>query len=408
MDFQHSASKLEKEREKRRKIVEEKKKAELKAKSKFEEMEKKMAIAAKERAAQLEIEQAQREIEETRENQLTGGIKFKIRLRPLPCEGEDDKVIVPPSVLESLSKENVFSNGPIMFQIHSVSDGAKNGSRVSHCGVREFTAEDGTIQLPPKVFKSLEDDDISMVEIKYVILPSIKFVKFQPKLNVFSHVGPVKLVLEENLRLHSTLTLGDTVTVWYRGISYELVVKEITPDDDLYGHGGSLVNTDVEVDIDISEEFVERQQHQQQYSASTAGSSGSMHGAPPLSTAPSSQSHAQSTTDSSFAPAHCESSSARVPVPDEPAPGEEGVVLCKVSLPGGGAVTRRVRRSNDVAILFQFLRSTYERFDQDKILQLSTRFPVRKFVENDVSSLVSFESAGVTSSNEAFLLGYVS
>jgi hypothetical protein len=413
MDFGNSVSKLEKEREKRRKVLEEKKKAERKAQAKYEEMQSALALAAEQRAVLLQEQQAEREIAENQEQQRSLGIKFKMNLKPVPCEGEDDKVIIPPSILETLSRENVFANGPIMFQIRNVSSANSKTSRISHCGVREFTAEEGTIHLPPKVFRSLTPQGSaapSMVEIEYLVLPSIKFVKFQPKLNVFSHVGPVKLVLEENLRLHSTLTLGDTVTVWYRGASYELEAKEIVPDDPLYNHGGSLVNTDVEVDIDVSQEYIEKQGLKPDEASSTGQvcgqGTGQVHtlssSLPPPPVHPASSAQCEDDMDTSSEPIAA--------VPDEPRPDSEGVVTCKVSLPGGTSITRRMLRTSDIATLFLFIRSTQAAVGahdlKDKTLQLSTRFPSRKFVENDASSMISFESAGITSSNEAFMLGF--
>lgn len=414
MDFGNSVSKLEKDREKRRKVIEEKKKAERKALAKYEEMQSALALAAEQRASLLQEQQAERELAESQEQQRTRGIKLKMNLKPILYDGEDDKVIIPASILDALNRENVFQNGPIMFQIRDTSETAC----ISHCGVREFTAEEGTIQLPPKVFKSLALDSSSppsIVEIKYVVLPSIKYVKFQPKLNVFSNVGPVKSVLEENLRLHSTLTLGDTVTVWYRGSSYELQAKEIVPDDPLYNHGGSLVNTDVEVDIDVSQEYVEK--HALTPLDSTRQSCGSAPAQKQTLSGPSLQDPLQSRFQqvSASVQAKCDDmdmTNESIDIPEEPQPDTAGVVTCKVSLPGGSSITRRVLRSNDIATLFLFVRSAEATIGtqslKDKILQLSTRYPTRKFVEHDPSSMVSFESAGITSSNEAFVLGFVS
>eukprot|EP01034_Spumella_vulgaris_P021351 gene21351-27381_t len=57
------------------------------------------------------------------------------------------------------------------------------------------------------------------------------------------------MVLEENLRFHSTLTVGDQLTVWYRGNAHALVVVELRPDPQ-----GNLFDTDVEVDLELSQE----------------------------------------------------------------------------------------------------------------------------------------------------------
>ena len=400
MDFERSASKLEKEREKRRKLALNKKTAELKARAKYDEMEAALAEAAKQQAIVREEEAAKRELEEQRDQTVTRGIKLSKTLQCIPYDAEDDKVIVPPSVLESLTKDNVFANGPIMFQIRMITNSSSPEThRVTHCGVREFTAEEGTIHVPPKVRKSLvtcESDIVSTVEIKYIVLPPVKYVKFQPKLNVFASVEPVKRVLEENLRLHSTLTRGDVVTVWYRGSSFELEAKEILPSDEMYHYGGSLVDADVEVDMDVSKEYA-------QAHAPPRDTGSSPVTAPPAALHPSNI----PTDDNGGMETEVH---ALLSLPAEPVAGEEGVITCKVSLPGGQAVTRRVLRSSDVTVLFQFVRniaSTSGMDVKDKMLQLSTRFPARKFVENEASAEVSFESVGITSGQEAFFLGFV-
>jgi len=58
----------------------------------------------------------------------------------------------------------------------------------------------------------------------------------QPVRNSFSQVGPIKMVLEDNLRLHAALSVGDIIVVWYRGTSHELRVNVMQP-----GPFGSLV-----------------------------------------------------------------------------------------------------------------------------------------------------------------------
>ena len=107
----------------------------------------------------------------------------------------------------------------------------------------------GTIGLPPKVINSLwEDGNIKgTISIKYVKLSKVVYVKLQPKFNQFFKVEQIKMVLEENLKYHSTLTLGDIVTVWYRGIAHPLKIVEMKPFDK-----GILLDTDVEVDLDNS------------------------------------------------------------------------------------------------------------------------------------------------------------
>jgi hypothetical protein len=162
-------------------------------------------------------------------------------------EQEDDRIIVSESVLNTLNATgDVFGNGPVIFEISVklpavpcsvfMSEGLHHKNKyvfATHCGVREFSAAEGTVKLPQKVIESIyahlesesEDgvpqqrvslDSLSL-RIKYVRLPKITSVVFKPELNVGNNfgsilsLGPIKQCLEENLRKHLTLTAGDRV-----------------------------------------------------------------------------------------------------------------------------------------------------------------------------------------------------
>lgn len=155
-----------------------------------------------------------REHEREVERKLTGGVTFYRELRPYRIEGYDDKVILPEESLKALTEEDAFV-GAMLFNIQC------NG-KASHCGVREFSAKEGTIGLPPKILDTMKCKEYSDLElhsltvlIKYVRLSKCTFIKLQPKLNRFFEVGPVKQTLEDNLRFHSTMTVGDELTIWY-------------------------------------------------------------------------------------------------------------------------------------------------------------------------------------------------
>jgi len=56
----------------------------------------------------------------------------------------------------------------------------------------------------------------------------------------------------------------DIITIWHRGKDYKLTVIEIRPET-----YGSLVDTDVEVELDVSEEYRRQQEELGRVSAST-------------------------------------------------------------------------------------------------------------------------------------------
>ena len=79
-------------------------------------------------------------------------------LQALDPEVTGDKVVLPVSALETLTANGVFDQGGAMFFELRTREGG-----YTHCGVREFVAEDGTIGLPAKVAACLgavtEPDD---------------------------------------------------------------------------------------------------------------------------------------------------------------------------------------------------------------------------------------------------------
>ena len=249
MNFDQYQSKFDKEQELSRQKLMQKKKNDKILQKVYDE--KAQEIHTRNLLMKEEIkrkEDLQRELEE-KELRLTGGIDCRLQLKPYEIEGEDDKVILSPDILNKLADQDAFRYGPFSFSI------SKTGSDniATHCGVREFTCESGFVGLPKKVIKSLNInklEDVELINMKFVILPKVNYIKFRPKENKFFNIIQVKLCLEENLKYHTTISLNDVIAIWYKGESYEMSVVHMLPEDK-----GTLVDADVEVDLDHSEEF---------------------------------------------------------------------------------------------------------------------------------------------------------
>jgi hypothetical protein len=387
---------------------------------------------------------------------LTGGVRCSIALRGVTdtSGAEDDKVVLPQSVFDTLNTQDAFSRGVMYFRLTAVGSG-----RVTHAGVREFTAKEGEVVLPQKVFDSLSPpSDPSLpgqghtrdtsssssssfeessqpsaslgtnpsfpgyIEVKYVRLPKINYVKFQPFEHSFYDIENVKLMLEDNLRRHSALTVGDVVTVWFRGKKYTLQTVEVRPD-----RQGSLIDTDVEIDLEESAEYKasllrKRQQEaeasrgnggrlldvgsavvppQPAASAISAVPTGRALGRPSNAEIPP-QSTASAWTSASFTGPALSAAS----LTPEPPLGSEGAITCKFRVPsiGGGSLTRRFLQSDPAEMLFAFLRShpglASQLSSSARSLQLTTRFPNRTIAESEVCAnpSLTLASLGVTSS----------
>lgn len=265
MDFDIRANRLEKEASERRAAVRRQAEAEAQAQALARQREEGARELMARRREEEERQAEQRLRQEEQEAVLTGGIVLVVPpLTPyLLDEAEDDRIVCPESLLHALSStENAFK-GAATFRITSAS-----GS-ITHAGVREFSAAEGRCGLPLKVIQSLlrthisssETLDMSLVgpvHLKFVRLPKATYAKLQP-LHNFS-LGPVKDCFEQNLRFHATLSIHDLVTVWNRGSAHVLRVTELKgagalDDDEVVGV--SLVDTDVTIDLDVSEEFAE-------------------------------------------------------------------------------------------------------------------------------------------------------
>jgi hypothetical protein len=385
MDLDYRLSKFDKEKEKRKKAAKEKINSEMRQQKLQEERERALAeLAEKKRLEQEEI-QAQNEIREIEENRITGGIRILLNLQAIPVDLENDKVKLPQSVLSDLHNKGAFSCGrPVMFQIHPDESYSSCPIRTTHCGVLEFTAEEGTVEIPTKVYRNLFqlNDSIDLtslpppvVSMKYIALPKITSVQFQPKLNLFSQLGPIKLILEENLQQHATLTLGDVLTIWYRGQAHEIVVKDLDPKDESVCNGGTVIDTNIEVNLEYSEEYL--QSVQPPPSQSSAQPFSTQHSTPPLSSTPPLVSLPPG-------PPLRE-------LPPEPSL-DDSFVTFKFLFPSGGKAIRRFHLSSPIDDIFCFLRHLSQDgklvIELNKMIQISSRqSPIRLYREQDTESL---------------------
>ncbi|XP_057982825.1 uncharacterized protein LOC131167839 [Malania oleifera] len=161
---------------------------------------------------------------------------------PFSCIGKlhlenGDKVIMPASALELLVSMGI--DYPMQFEIQSPSSG-----RVSHCGVLEFSAEEGSVFVPNWMMKNLQVGKGEITLIKNRILPKGTFMKLQPHKKDFIDLNNPKAVLETTLRNFSCLTAGDTVVILYNGKEFAIDVVETKPSSAI-----SIIETDCEVEF---------------------------------------------------------------------------------------------------------------------------------------------------------------
>jgi UBX domain len=216
------------------------------------------------------------------------------------------------------------------------------------------------------------------------------------------------MVLEDNLKFHSTLTLGDIITVWYRGKAHPLRIIEMKPSEK-----GILLDTDVEVDLDNSLEnkrITDEEAAAEEAQSKVESDNGHKLGGYKLSS--SSQTlHGKGLSPSPVdapAPAPVQSAfeASDVTLPSEPEQDAEDIVSIRVRTPAGNTINSRFYRKQPFIHLFEF--ASVEMKVEKKVLQLSTRFPNRVFTLNEIEPFdVSFFEAGITASQEMFLASLI-
>jgi hypothetical protein len=315
MDLDFRTKRLEAEQKKAKemaklKLQKEKDQA-LKQKEREKEMEE-IRMRQEELKEKLRIE---KELLDLHEQSLTNGIHFQKQFSNFyvipPQELElGDKIILPEDSLVELTNLDVFQkHQAVNFQLEiSYKKKTENIIRklITYCGINEFTAPKETIGLPPKIIdtiqyhsslsneereknyfdpfippnlptqsnaipapalippvsmminpseKEIENTDLQLISVslRYIVLSKCKYLKFKPKFHKFYDIEAIKRCLEENLSYHTSITVNDLLVIKYRGENYPLVVTDMKPE--LYA--GSLLNTDVEVEFDYSEEYQE-------------------------------------------------------------------------------------------------------------------------------------------------------
>ncbi len=142
-----------------------------------------------------------------------------------------DKIVLPPSALERLTMLEV--SYPMLFRIAGVDSSGGTvvggGSRFTHCGVIEFSGDEGRAYVPHWIMTNLMLVEGAFLSVRSAQLPKGRFVKFRPQTTDFIRLSNPKAVLEKHLPRFSCLTKGDSICVHYAGKNYYIDVLELKP-----------------------------------------------------------------------------------------------------------------------------------------------------------------------------------
>lgn len=129
---------------------------------------------------------------------------------------------------------------------------AAAGARSTHCGVMEFSAQEGYCYLPYWMMQNLLLKEGDIVKIANVSLRKASFVKFRPRTKDFLDISNPKAVLEKSLRTYTCMTNGDQICLPYNGKKYYIDVLEVRPEGK-----ASIVETDVSIEFAPPADYVE-------------------------------------------------------------------------------------------------------------------------------------------------------
>ncbi|KAI9141832.1 ubiquitin fusion degradation protein UFD1-domain-containing protein [Paraphysoderma sedebokerense] len=165
-----------------------------------------------------------------------------------------DKILLPSSVLSSLSDSASATASPFVFEISN-----PRNRRKIYCGVKEFTAEEGSVIVPPWIATSLDlDPDLDqVVSTKSKQLPKATYAQLRPIAIDYLEITDIRATLESYLRAnHTCLTLSELLTINVHTFAsspssptkaYTFVVSKLEPDSP--EKACIIIDTDITVDI---------------------------------------------------------------------------------------------------------------------------------------------------------------
>jgi len=122
----------------------------------------------------------------------------------------------------------------------------------THCGVLEFTAEEGTCYIPFWMMQNLLIQEGEVITVTNVSLPKAKMIKLKPQSVDFLEISNPKAVLEFALRNYTCVTKGDVIQIPYNNRNYQFELLDVQPQDAV-----CIVETDCNLEFDAPVGYVD-------------------------------------------------------------------------------------------------------------------------------------------------------
>lgn len=181
---------------------------------------------------------------------------YSVAVRDKAHLEKGDKILLPPSAFDTLARLQV--DYPMLFRLNAES------GQTTHCGVMEFTAEEGTCYIPFWMMQNLLIQEGEVITVTNVSLPKASMIKLKPQHVDFLEISNPKAVLEFALRNFSCVTKGDVIQLPYNNKNYQFELKEVKPQDAV-----CIIETDCNLEFDAPVGYKEPDTRSQSSAASS-------------------------------------------------------------------------------------------------------------------------------------------
>jgi len=305
----------------------------------------------------------------------------------MPALNEGDKVLLPPSALQSLMQRagEASMPQPMLFRL-SVA-GTQGGGK--HVGVLEFSAPEAAVVVPLWLMRQLGAEDGTEMLLETAELPRGTFAKLQPLSEDFAMLEDAKATLEIAISgVYSTLTKGDSIAIKHEGAEIELFVLELQPADAV-----CVVETELEVDFApsvINEE--ERQRHAAEMHEQAMQREAAERAAAEAAAAEAAAAEHRAAEAAAAEDRRTQRQEASAALPPEPAAGAD-VTTVLVRMPEGPRISRRFPSTTHLSAVRRWVEASSPPERPMRSFNLVSNFP--RFVSSSDNTGLSLEEAGL-------------
>jgi ubiquitin fusion degradation protein 1 len=164
------------------------------------------------------------------------------KLLIVPYESYSNYVNLPNNILEKLTNnKNIVT--PYFFELKT------SYETIYYVGVKEFTAMEGTIEVPQWIAENIGEDFINIKLFHGRKIKKGVFVKIEPQSKDFFSIPENDIILESALAEYCILQLNQIISVKLLDEVYQIKIIEMKTDNDEDVSIINIINCDLNVDM---------------------------------------------------------------------------------------------------------------------------------------------------------------